>query len=64
MKNFSPFANIQYDISESLTLSLAGRWENEEREVATTAASGDGVLDVRRQRGDSEGLFDRAQHLA
>ena len=39
VKNFSPFANIQYDISESLTLSLAGRWENEEREVATLTPS-------------------------
>ena len=35
VKNLSPFANVQIDLTENLNLTLAARYENEEREVET-----------------------------
>jgi iron complex outermembrane recepter protein len=40
VKNYSPFANIQYDITENLQLDLAIRYETEERNVRTVTPDG------------------------
>ncbi|NKB42751.1 MAG: TonB-dependent receptor [Alphaproteobacteria bacterium] len=38
--NYSPFGNIQFDITEDLQLDLAARYETEERDVETRTAPG------------------------
>ena len=38
--NYSPFGNIQYDITEDLQLDLAARYETEERDVETLTLPG------------------------
>lgn len=38
--NYSPFGNIQFDITEDLQLDVAARYETEERDVETRTAPG------------------------
>lgn len=38
--NYSPFGNIQFDITDSLTLDVAARYETEERDVETQTPAG------------------------
>ncbi len=40
VENYSPFGNVQYDVSDSIDISLAVRYETEKRDVLTTTPPG------------------------